>query len=441
MRSIIRLSTLIFTVALCFPSVQSLNKIQQVFTPEVAYGDDNQHVYSRLETGNNAAESNRDDTTDPLDDAAVHNNVGITYYKSGMYKKAITAFKEAIKIKPDYADAHRNMGVAYFRSGMSGDAIAALKKAIELDPGHIETYYDIGIIHLKSGRNKEAIDAFKEAVKIKPGEAVAHYKLGVAYYESDKNKKAMKSFKEAIHIKPDYAGAHYNLGILYLKSDKNKKAMDAFKEAVRIKPDHADAHYNLGILHFKSGLFNEAIGDFKQAIVAEPDHADAHFNLGIAFYNTGMYKEAKAAFKQVIAITPDYPEAQYHFGLAYAMLKDEVSSDNTAGALKTQGPHRDDAVDKKHTGPAPPSIYTVQTGSFVNIVIAQKHVASIIQGLNEKERDYLRIEKVGKYYTVRLGKYGDHAMAKILLEKIKRLQPAAIAMKAYYKKDRIKKLY
>ncbi len=30
-----------------------------------------------------------------------------------MYKEALEAFKQAIKIKPDYAEAHYNLGVLY----------------------------------------------------------------------------------------------------------------------------------------------------------------------------------------------------------------------------------------------------------------------------------------------------------------------------------------
>lgn len=87
------------------------------------------------------------------------------------------------------------------------------------------------------------------------------------------------------------------------------------------------------------------------------------------------------------------------------------------------------------------SIYTIQTGSFISIAPAQKQFDSIVQGLNEKELDYLRIEKIGKFYSVRLGKFEDYATAKKFLQAIKPQLSTAIIMKAYIIDERTVRLY
>ena len=47
-----------------------------------------------------------------------------------MYKEAIEAYKQAIRINPDDAKAHSNLGNAYDSSGMNKEAIEAYKQAI-----------------------------------------------------------------------------------------------------------------------------------------------------------------------------------------------------------------------------------------------------------------------------------------------------------------------
>ena len=57
------------------------------------------------------------------------------------------------------------------------------------------------------------------------------------------------------------------------------------------------------------------------------------------------------------------------------------------------------------------TIYTIQIGSFLEITRAHKQFDSMLQILNEQEFSALRIEKIGKYYTVRLGRFTDYNAA------------------------------
>ncbi len=336
--------TLIIGMSLLFPPLHALHKFQHVFTPAAAFGSDMQPGSSSMAAGGASSESYGEETTAQSGDAAVHNEVGITYYKSGMYKEAITAFQEAIRIMPDYADAYRNLGAAYYKAGMTDDAVEAFKLGISLEPGHSGTYENLGIVYLKSGRFKEAREAFAEAVRMRPGDAVAHYQLGVAYYESGMNEQAAASFEEAIKIKPDYAGAQYNLG------------------------------------------------------------------------------------------------------LAYAKGNDGASSDEGPATMKKQdirSTDRDTLPDKAEgkADAEPLSIYTIQLGSFIKAAPAQKLFASVVRVLTEDELDNLRIEKIGKYYSVRISKFNSNGEAKKFLASVKSRIPDGIIMKAFFIEDRIERMY
>jgi len=48
-----------------------------------------------------------------FDSAQAHNDVGLAYGKLGKHREAIKAFKEAILMKPDYAEAHYNLAITY----------------------------------------------------------------------------------------------------------------------------------------------------------------------------------------------------------------------------------------------------------------------------------------------------------------------------------------
>ena len=83
------------------------------------------------------------------------------------------------------------------------------------------------------------------------------------------------------------------------------------------------------------------------------------------------------------------------------------------------------------------SNYAIQIGSFVHLEEAQKQFDLMLQTLKGKKFSFLRIEKIGKYYTVRIGKFSDSNEAKqFIVEAIPDFSNAEI-LKAYIKKARI----
>jgi Flp pilus assembly protein TadD len=65
--------------------------------------------------------------------------------EAGQSRLAIAAFREAIQLKPDFAEAHYNLGIALAETGQLPDAIAAYRKAIELKPGFAEAHCNLGM--------------------------------------------------------------------------------------------------------------------------------------------------------------------------------------------------------------------------------------------------------------------------------------------------------
>jgi hypothetical protein len=86
-------------------------------------------------------------------------------------------------------------------------------------------------------------------------------------------------------------------------------------------------------------------------------------------------------------------------------------------------------------------VYSVQTGSYTNIANAEEQVKSLLQSLNKKDLNFLRIEKIGKYYTVRFGEFENYATAKKFIQEVKPGLPEAVILKADIKNESIIKWY
>ena len=87
--------------------------------------------------------------------------IGYCYDELGNYTKAIEAYKQAIRIDPDYAIAHYNLGVIYGHLGFHKDAIEAFKQAIRIDPDYVRAHLGLGIIYLMVGDKSSALHEYK----------------------------------------------------------------------------------------------------------------------------------------------------------------------------------------------------------------------------------------------------------------------------------------
>jgi len=173
------------------------------------------------------------------------NNLGNYYYARGEDRKAAGYYREALLIKPNFAQAYNNLGMAYRKLGMLQQAIASSREALRLKGDLPEAWYNLGASCDGLGLPEEAVAAYREAVRLRPDYAAAWVDLGVAYGRLGRYPEAIGAFREALRIRPDFAEAWYNLGNACGKSGLRSEAIGSFREALRIRPDFAAARARL----------------------------------------------------------------------------------------------------------------------------------------------------------------------------------------------------
>jgi protein O-GlcNAc transferase len=250
------------------------------------------------------------------DYADAYSNLGIALRDQGKLGEAIVAYRQSIGIKPDFAQAHSNLGNALREQGKLDEAIAAFRQAIRITPDYAQAYCNVGISLREQGNVDEAITAYRRAIGINPDFAEAHFNLGAALRAQDELDEAIAACRQAIRIRPDYAQAHCSLGIVLREQGKLEEAIAAYRQAIGIKQDYAEAYSNLGLALDDQGKHDEAIVAFRMAIGFKPDLAEAHYNLGTALQNLGKLSEAIAACRRAISIKPNHALAYSNLGVA-----------------------------------------------------------------------------------------------------------------------------
>ena len=79
---------------------------------------------------------------------------------------------------------HYDNGMAEFALAEFENAITEYKKAIEIDPEYFDAWHALGMAYLRANKIPEAVEAGKRAVAINPNDMLAHTSLSMYYMKA-----------------------------------------------------------------------------------------------------------------------------------------------------------------------------------------------------------------------------------------------------------------
>ncbi|MBI3090297.1 MAG: tetratricopeptide repeat protein [Candidatus Tectomicrobia bacterium] len=123
-------------------------------------------------------------------------------------------------------------------------AISALRQAIALRPDFAESYCELGIAELGLKRPRRAIAALKQSLALGPSYAsryMARFSLGEAYQLLGLSQRAAAAYQSALRLHGNLAVAHKRLAEIYLTQQQRARTIAAYWSYVAFAPAATDA--------------------------------------------------------------------------------------------------------------------------------------------------------------------------------------------------------
>ncbi len=202
-----------------------------------------------------------------------YNNSGYLKFIQREYDLAISDFKKALSIKPDYSEAIENLKLAEeFKSGkLTWDADALFDKA-------------------------EAMQDVDEKIAL---------------------------YSRLVEMQPNFADAKNNLGVALFRKGRLDDALTLFTKLVAEHPNYALGYNNLGFICEAKGLKEEAIANYRKAIELDAQFVLALENLSSVLYDQADYDGAMKAAKEVLLYEPNNRDAKARIALCEKQLKNK----------------------------------------------------------------------------------------------------------------------
>jgi tetratricopeptide (TPR) repeat protein len=206
-------------------------------------------------------------------------NLGIVLSEQGKTDRAIDHYRDAIALRPDYAEAHYNLGRLLAERGQIDDAIAHYEKAAAINPADAEAENNLGVTLFAIGRVDDAIQHYRKALQIRPGYAEASCNLANALIATGDLDGAIARYSACLAVMPDQPEAQYNMASALLRKGRTDEAIIHYQKVLQLHPESADAHANLGSALLAKTRIHDAIAEYKKAIEISPENVPALSNL------------------------------------------------------------------------------------------------------------------------------------------------------------------
>jgi tetratricopeptide (TPR) repeat protein len=213
--------------------------------------------------------------------------------------KAKDAFKNAIKLKPDFAEAYQALGLYYQfpswcgntysewskqeRDQFYGNAIEAHLKAIELKADFAEAYHALGEVYYKIDNYEAAVKIYQKAIELNLDIPENYSGLSRSLEKLGRFEDAINAAVNHIQVSSNYLSKHRTslsrasrltyliyesikrISNLYNKLNRPQDALATFKKMVALKITNSILHLQLGLTYLSSGDKESAIAE--QAIL------------------------------------------------------------------------------------------------------------------------------------------------------------------------------
>ncbi len=243
---------------------------------------------------------------------------GLNLYSRGAYEPALSVFRQAVQIDPDFPENNLNLGACFLRLGQIDSALYYFEKEKKLHPKRTLSYANVASVNLLMNQPEQALDEINLALELKPNLEMSQLIRIRAASELKQTISADELYRLTLsaHKQCEHSISFLNYGAIVLT---NRNALEQaewiLQIATAIEPvaieinddaftinylsvkrtwikDKALANYQLGFIYGLQGNFDASIAASQNAISLDSCLVEAYVNLINGFNATGKFAKA-----------------------------------------------------------------------------------------------------------------------------------------------------
>lgn len=243
------------------------------------------------------------------DRATEHRNLGVAFYKTGMYEEAEREFRRVDALRPNDPEASFFLGLVALRQEEWPTAAAALERhAAQQHAPRPAVFVNLAYAYEKMGDLEHARGAIADALchggRGDPMVQTNAAAMAVAVHDYEGADAALASARTLWGTRrPPPAWFHY-AGLAAAMVNDLDRAIALLGEAVQVYPWHAVLWNNLAVAYEARGDFDAALRTVERGLVENPTLPQLHRNFADSLQRDGRYDEAREAYRRADTLEP-----------------------------------------------------------------------------------------------------------------------------------------
>ena len=188
----------------------------------------------------------------------IYHNLGVIAQLRGNHEEAITRFRQALALQPDYGPSRLLLGSSLLALGKNAQALRELKRAVVLMPEQEQAHLQLAKAYEATDDWMAAVQQFQELIKLAPQEPEYSYQMGTAWA-----KLSAWSYGQINRINPHSARSQQALGQEYVLQEKYDLALAAFQQAARSDPKMPELHLAMALILLELKKFDQALTEIE----------------------------------------------------------------------------------------------------------------------------------------------------------------------------------
>jgi len=228
---------------------------------------------------------------------------GLEAWTRYRYPAAEAAFREALRIAPDYTMARYRLAQVLAEVGKSDEALTEIRRALSEAPRlpDREGRYIRASEAYLSRNYDEALKHYREQVERYPYDLEARDLLAVVLKDVEKYDEAAAQLRINAGLEPDRPMTWSMLGDVYLASGDLNQAVLALRRFIELEPSNANGHHLLADAYRTEAELDLAADEYARALQIDPAFHYSTVSLAEVNVLRGRSDEARRSLQALVS--------------------------------------------------------------------------------------------------------------------------------------------